>query len=922
MTGATHARFWKADLQVQTPADHQRWQGSSKVVASTTPGERARIADTYIARCYEVGLEIVGVTDHNLSPTPGFVDDLRSAIARAAPTHGYELVLFPGFEIDVNVGMGFHALCLFEPETSVATMDSKLSALGLEHGKRFDGKGDPLGMSADEPIRKLLDVVQGDHRGIVVLAHASSDSGALDTKSIPPKLRAEVANNGAILCMEQAHPRSQLLAKRDSWMAKLLRCDPAVTTRTHEIAVINSSDAKALHPDDHPQGTNYIGFRHTWLKMGSPTIEGLRQAFLDHGSRIRFGAARPEDLLTHPRIEQITISGATFLADQTIVLPPNLTTFIGGGGTGKSTILEYVRAALGRPPTGARDVLDNRNRALDSLGSGSVTLHLRTGDNRYETTFSRTSTADALDHRFPVVAFSQREVFAIADSGEATLSLLDQLQRETIDELVREEQRAAAALQSLDNDLAQLPALQRQLAEVTAEVARLRDLLQVHEQQQAPLAHLNLLRREAAAVEAIDAGLVSAVQRIDGLADDLALGVGRSGFRNPDTPNADEVDDLLGRAREAVAGSTRALQQAAAALAAAARAEAGREERGRWAAALSAAEATYAAVTTSQAIEASPGARPEQLRQQLILRESEHRAITEQVRGLESRAQTRAALLGSLRAVWRRQVDARRSVATSLRDLVPPTTEQTPSVEVEIRPFADVTALCARLNKYVHGGRLNRQEAEQLCALAAEAAGDGSPAATVVAWARELAGGGEVPPLAVMREAVRTGLATDLTDEVLAELERLRLPDVVDVVLRRPDGSTAGSFLQRDLSVGQQCTAIIAIALATGDDPILIDQPEDEIDNEFIYTELVPLLRRSKDQRQVITTTHNPNLPVNGDAELIYALEARQTTAGGRVRGARRSAGSLDDLSVKEAVESIMEGSREAFERRQVRYGF
>lgn len=76
MTGATHARFWKADLQVQTPADHQRWQGSSKVVASTTPGERARIADTYIARCYEVGLEIIGVTDHNLSPTPGFVDDL------------------------------------------------------------------------------------------------------------------------------------------------------------------------------------------------------------------------------------------------------------------------------------------------------------------------------------------------------------------------------------------------------------------------------------------------------------------------------------------------------------------------------------------------------------------------------------------------------------------------------------------------------------------------------------------------------------------------------------------------------------------------------------------------------------------------------------------------------------------------------
>lgn len=83
--------------------------------------------------------------------------------------------------------------------------------------------------------------------------------------------------------------------------------------------------------------------------------------------------------------------------------------------------------------------------------------------------------------------------------------------------------------------------------------------------------------------------------------------------------------------------------------------------------------------------------------------------------------------------------------------------------------------------------------------------------------------------------------------------------------------------------MGQRCTAILALALATGTDPIVIDQPEDEIDNEFIYThlsELVPLLRKAKESRQVIIATHNPNLPVNGDAELICALVASSDGGG------------------------------------------
>jgi len=119
-----------------------------------------------------------------------------------------------------------------------------------------------------------------------------------------------------------------------------------------------------------------------------------------------------------------------------------------------------------------------------------------------------------------------------------------------------------------------------------------------------------------------------------------------------------------------------------------------------------------------------------------------------------------------------------------------------------------------------------------------------------------------------------------------------------DSKAQRLKGSKA-QRLESGLSVGQRCTAILALALATGTDPIVIDQPEDEIDNEFIYTELVPLLRRAKERRQVIVATHNPNLPVNGDAELICALTATSDGAV-RSRGQVAALGSLDRSNVRE----------------------
>lgn len=102
---------------------------------------------------------------------------------------------------------------------------------------------------------------------------------------------------------------------------------------------------------------------------------------------------------------------------------------------------------------------------------------------------------------------------------------------------------------------------------------------------------------------------------------------------------------------------------------------------------------------------------------------------------------------------------------------------------------------------------------------------------------------------------------------------------------------------------------------SNSDKPLIIDQPEDNLDGEFIYTTLVPVLRLAKERRQVIIVTHNPNVAVLGDAELILVMRAFND------RGEIVSRGSIDHPPTREAACSILEGAREAFVRRAKIYG-
>lgn len=356
-------RWFKCDLQVQTPEDRRHWQDPAvKLPQPATDKEALKAAARrYLRRCHEVDLEVIGVTDHNFSTESDskrwFLTHLIELNEEVAQELGREpLTIFPGFEVDI----GFHALCLFEPVRQgrdLHRLSDLLTQMGLPPQKRFDENGAaPLRMS-NEPVSltELLKVVQEESKGLVIAAHACNESGIARTG----RDRKDFLNPNLLCCEVSSFP----LSGREK---EVLANEMPEWKRERKIACIASSDAKSIAPvgPDGRPARNSLGYRWTWIKMSEPSIESLRQACLDPDSRIRPLRERPPS--SHPRIHSLKVERARFLGDQEVFFSPNLTCIIGGRGSGKSTLFEYLRFCLRREKAeGAREQVDRILKTLE-----------------------------------------------------------------------------------------------------------------------------------------------------------------------------------------------------------------------------------------------------------------------------------------------------------------------------------------------------------------------------------------------------------------------------------------------------------------------------------------------------------------------------------------------------------------------------
>ena len=163
----------------------------------------------------------------------------------------------------------------------------------------------------------------------------------------------------------------------------------------------------------------------------------------------------------------------------------------------------------------------------------------------------------------------------------------------------------------------------------------------------------------------------------------------------------------------------------------------------------------------------------------------------------------------------------------------------------------------------------------------------------------------------------------DAAPEVPMRIEELELPPTTAIQLNTaPSGESPSWQALEALSTGQKATAVLLLLLLESDAPLIVDQPEDDLDNRFITEGVVPRMREEKRRRQFVFSTHNANIPVLGDAELIVGLTAAGEAEGGNANVAPEHIGSIDVHAVRELVEEILEGGKDAFETRRMKYGF
>ncbi len=955
MTEYEGMRWFRCDFQVQTPEDAAHWADvdtrlpeprrplravepdGNGIAGPAVPDERRlqEVAAAYLRRCHEVGLEVIGVTDHNFSqktePRDWFLTHLVEQNKSVARELGRPpLYILPGFEVDI----GYHVLCLFEPAKKMRDIwrvNKLLCKLGLDENERFR-QGQPMPLrraDANVSLKDLIELVQDKHKGIVIAAHADQNDGLLNHAR-----NVDDYKNPKLLAVEvTASPPSRRV--QDITEGR----DGAWSRKDFHPACVMSSDAKSLKKDDGGfPVANALGYRYTWLKMSKPSIEALRQAFLDPTSRIRLLGDRPSDSLTHPRIKKVAVKGAKFLDDQEVHFSESFNCVIGGRGSGKSSLLEYIGFAMGlEEPAGKVEedpsLKRKREQLKDSLPVGAevrVTFEVAPGVSDTlvyapgraggpERWLDGREVADlrTVLRQLHLQSFSQGELSRMTSGAQGqaqVLSLIDAAVGAPLLQFNARERELKARLKALFQSTRDAARLQVELDEAKQEAVELARQLKVREavlgdsqQNQLALEARRYLSRMQDEVNPI----VEAIERVSTDLSEEPSGLPESAGQ---WPNAQWFEATALHVRAARAKLATAISQALHDYQQVMAGCVGEEAAKAAVDAIEAVQARFKAACAELGIREDDIARMQDLEEsrqvKLRLVEERQRRLVE----VQKEANQFPQVLGELHSVWNSQYEVRRATATDIQASV---ASRTVRLTTEyMSDEASFKTIWGRLAPQDRRPRLAKRWDDIADDLFStwKRRGDASVWETVEA-ARDDPTVLDTLLFDGLHQPLFAHLDGDNVRPLWEDVRISRVSDGIDVELLRDDGSVAGA-MSGALSEGQRNTVLLNMMLARGDGPIVIDQPEDELDSSFIYKTLVRDLRAAKSKRQLIVATHNANLPVNADAEQIHALEARDG------RGKASATGGLDRKEVAQAVLDIMEGSEQAFKRRSEKYHF
>jgi DNA repair ATPase RecN len=620
------------------------------------------------------------------------------------------------------------------------------------------------------------------------------------------------------------------------------------------------------------------------------------------------------------RLKSLSVVGG-FLDGMNIEFADGLNCLIGHRGTGKTTVLEFVRYALDEFPRDDGGQSRKRVEALvrSNLGDGRIRLALETRDG-LEYTIDRSASGEPMvltadgqptDVRinsagiFSADIFSQNEVENIADSPQSQLELIDRFAAGEIAEVDRKVADLRAKLDANTNAIVthaqQFGGLANEVGELDFINAKIKTLAEdessqtdgeVNQAQQ----HRALRGREEQAVREAGEliGKYSQWLHDSGgrFMQDIGAAFDETMFDGPNGKVMSRIHEMLKR----IGGKLdRLFDQAAAEVDSGGRdlEDLGRKLKEAHQQQELAFRDLIAKHNHARGV-ATERAELEKKRNDVLAKD---RRKVELQRKLDQLYRERENVAKELRKLWNQRFEIRQRVANWISE------GANSSIRVRIDQCGDRSGYTQALAGWMKGyvGQYNP---------AAKKIADYIPPAELLRIVRE----GRADELQTQAELSENQASKALESlgrlEVQLQLDAIELADLPRIELL--EGEQWRNSLE--LSTGQKCTTILPILLLESHNPLLVDQPEDNLDNRYIYDTVVNAIHRVKQNRQIILITHNPNIPVLGEASAVYVL----TSDGERSQLANQ--GSVDDCKIE--IINLLEGGKEAFVRRKDRYNY
>ncbi len=929
------AHFYCCDFQVHTPRD-RRWQGDRP----SGIDERKEYARAFIAACRNRGVQAVAITDHH---DMAFIELIREAALSERDINGNpvaeheRITIFPGMEL--TLGIPCQAIIIFDANFPQDLFPLVLNALAINQAPIDDPTtGEIQRLEAITSFGQLCDLLDRHTylRGRYIIFPNVSDSGT-----------------GTLLRSGHAGHYKDMPCVGgylDGNFAQLGEGNRAILSgRNAEygnkcIAVFQTSDSRSSNYES-------LGTCTTWVKWATPTAEALRQACLARESRISHEPPYTPSII----ITSLHVSNSKFLGPLVLELNPQYDAIIGGRGTGKSTILEYLRWGLcdDPPPSlegdGETDYRVKRRNLIDKtllsleasvqvnfLINGvlhSVRRNSSTGETLLKIADGDYSKCTETDVRslLPIQSYSQKQLSQVGVRLDELKRFVREGIRTELDRVSKELLSLASAIRSEYSRVLRKRALQKNTHDIETETRS------VSEQIRQLRAGLKGLDSEDQKIIELQPTFEEADQFINKLTSYVTQS--RDALSSLVLPELDTLnigEESLQKLPER--GLIREITEDIRQVFINARSY------------LLALEKELNRIGAPEDPLNKKIKQWEKLRElnqtkyeQAKARSSVHQTTLEQLAKLETRIKTQRTNMistegelaslgnpeqeyGSLRAQWENIHRERCQLLQKQCDLL--TTLSEGLIRATVRKCAVLDEATTKLRGIIAGANIRSAKIDGLYSHVTSSPDPISEWSNILTELEQLVTltknstpDSQVPATPILKSIGFTNseiqkMVSKLTNDSWLDLSLTVLEDQPVFEYRARE---ADYIPFADASAGQQATALLWALLNQGGPPLVIDQPEDDLDNQVV-TRVVEQIWKAKPRRQLIFASHNANLVVNGDAELVSCCDYRVT--GEQSTGMIKREGAIDIDEVREEITKVMEGGKEAFKLRKDKYGF